>query len=605
VDTLDEISALPRPYPCSIRLTDSFVRLDELAAARGWTSLDRLFPPSLRCELARKVRAASHSPATGPRAAEDSALQVVMHVRRGDVDAARLRVRHRFMPDEYFILFKQLLQSSLSPGVPVAFHVHSSTSPEQPASSFRALTDSGFAVHLDAPMVDSWLAMMSADILVISKSSFSYVPALLSRGVVFFTPFWHMPLGHWVSTSAVLLKRATWIRDVTPAQPAALLPLTVAQNRLLDALRSMMVTDATLNASYPGTRRPRYPEPASQFLDEVSDKRVTRLRGKDLHDSIRRRAHQLVRCASFPSPLHSLHTDPSAPRYCASFTCVVVSYGNSSRPDPPLVYLFDLDTPVNASTQADLDTFGEDLALAASLLLAAHHLLPGWDGDDAAAPPTFVVRSPVLLDLLAVLGWPSRHQILHLSDASRLDTRAILWQPDPSLKHSSLRRDDPFLAAMRTWSPGGAGMEDSLLRVHSKLRQYDAVAEVVNRVLSAVGPAVCDARRPVVLAVVEPEQSEVLDGYDRVVVPVGHLSLQSVVLAMQCRPVVVVPGELHMLSIFAPDVAVVIIEQSDDDAPLRHLGLVLEVLKARGVQVRTTSDGSDDEDAAPGRRLVW
>jgi hypothetical protein len=39
--------------------------------------------------------------------------------------------------------------------------------------------------------------MISSDILVMSKSSFSYVAALLHQGLVIYEPFWHRPMGHW------------------------------------------------------------------------------------------------------------------------------------------------------------------------------------------------------------------------------------------------------------------------------------------------------------------------------------------------------------------------------------------------------------------------
>jgi hypothetical protein len=39
--------------------------------------------------------------------------------------------------------------------------------------------------------------LVNADYMLMAKSSMSYVAAVLSRGIVFYEPFWHPPLGSW------------------------------------------------------------------------------------------------------------------------------------------------------------------------------------------------------------------------------------------------------------------------------------------------------------------------------------------------------------------------------------------------------------------------
>jgi len=50
--------------------------------------------------------------------------------------------------------------------------------------------------------------MMTADFLVMSKSSFSFIPAMLNRhGKVIHTPFWHRPVGGWITVSQDILNQ--------------------------------------------------------------------------------------------------------------------------------------------------------------------------------------------------------------------------------------------------------------------------------------------------------------------------------------------------------------------------------------------------------------
>jgi hypothetical protein len=43
--------------------------------------------------------------------------------------------------------------------------------------------------------------MMTANILVMSKSTFSYIPGIYSDGLVLYYPFFHGPLRHWKTMS--------------------------------------------------------------------------------------------------------------------------------------------------------------------------------------------------------------------------------------------------------------------------------------------------------------------------------------------------------------------------------------------------------------------
>jgi hypothetical protein len=58
--------------------------------------------------------------------------------------------------------------------------------------------------HLNRDVFQTIGALADAEILLMAKSSFSYVAALLSRGQVIYEPFWHRPLPSWTNVDELL-----------------------------------------------------------------------------------------------------------------------------------------------------------------------------------------------------------------------------------------------------------------------------------------------------------------------------------------------------------------------------------------------------------------
>lgn len=117
-------------------------------------------------------------------------LRVAVHVRRGDVDAASTNpnIMMRWMDAAYFVRVLEQLVAVLA-GHSVQFELFSQGRSDDFANletiaSIRFRTD-------DGPL-ESFCDMAAADILVTSKSSFSYKPALLARGLrIVPGNFWH------------------------------------------------------------------------------------------------------------------------------------------------------------------------------------------------------------------------------------------------------------------------------------------------------------------------------------------------------------------------------------------------------------------------------
>ena len=80
----------------------------------------------------------------------------------------------------------------LHPGA--KFHIFSDGAPEL----FECFKAADTSLYLSSSLMDTYTAMVLADILVTSKSSFSYTAALLREGQVYYTPFWHRPASKWI-----------------------------------------------------------------------------------------------------------------------------------------------------------------------------------------------------------------------------------------------------------------------------------------------------------------------------------------------------------------------------------------------------------------------
>ena len=124
----------------------------------------------------------------------DSAyLNIAIHVRRGDISHAQAsgnpNLLLRWQDSCYFENVLKSLLDKLSITKPVRIYLFSQGRQED-FSGFEQLGEVKYCLDMEA--TDSFLHMVFADILITSKSSFSYKPALLSRGIKICPKnFWH------------------------------------------------------------------------------------------------------------------------------------------------------------------------------------------------------------------------------------------------------------------------------------------------------------------------------------------------------------------------------------------------------------------------------
>ncbi|WP_301921202.1 hypothetical protein [Ferruginibacter sp.] len=120
-------------------------------------------------------------------------FNIAIHVRRGDIVAGQENKNPnlllRWQDNKYFENVIDNVLNNISFDKPIAIYLFSQGDPKE-FSEFKRFDNIHFCLHMNA--MDSFLHMVYADLLITSKSSFSYKPALLSKGFkICPADFWH------------------------------------------------------------------------------------------------------------------------------------------------------------------------------------------------------------------------------------------------------------------------------------------------------------------------------------------------------------------------------------------------------------------------------
>jgi hypothetical protein len=122
--------------------------------------------------------------------ASTAALDVAVHVRRGDVIPSD---RQRYTHDRSILTtIECIARACANAGVKDNITIYS----QGKESDFTNFA--GYELRLNINPLDTLRALATASLFVMAKSSFSYVAALLNAGIVVYEPFWHTPRDRWV-----------------------------------------------------------------------------------------------------------------------------------------------------------------------------------------------------------------------------------------------------------------------------------------------------------------------------------------------------------------------------------------------------------------------
>jgi hypothetical protein len=153
-----------------------------------WVDSYRLVIPLLR----KRYRGFSGNPRKLSGGSND--VEVAVHVRRGDVTLEQNPAR--YTRNCYILRVIRTIARLLADfGLRPKLMLYS----EGRSDSFTDFADCGCTFHLSEDAQVTFHGLVSADVFVMAKSSFSYAAALLSNGVKMYGPFWHPPLAEWVS----------------------------------------------------------------------------------------------------------------------------------------------------------------------------------------------------------------------------------------------------------------------------------------------------------------------------------------------------------------------------------------------------------------------
>lgn len=123
---------------------------------------------------------------------DDGWIQIAVHMRRGDV-ASTGEFAQWFTPDE--VILKRLEGVLAVVGKERAnVRLFSEGKPED----FKAFTELGATLHLDEDVFTTFHQLVSSDVLIMAKSTFSYLSAIIGGQVCLYEPFWHPKLPGWI-----------------------------------------------------------------------------------------------------------------------------------------------------------------------------------------------------------------------------------------------------------------------------------------------------------------------------------------------------------------------------------------------------------------------
>ena len=181
------------------------VEIDDFMADRRWWStpcllsagyfsmiLDRM--PDAYLAVIPRLRE-KYFLGTTPRPKSD-VVEVCAHLRRGfDVAVDNPETAYRYVANDTMAKSVSMVQSILKElGLASRVRLFSQGDERQ----FASLRDLGCELCLNTKAIPTFQAFVEADVLITTKSSFSYAAAILNNGVKLYDRFARAPMSHWI-----------------------------------------------------------------------------------------------------------------------------------------------------------------------------------------------------------------------------------------------------------------------------------------------------------------------------------------------------------------------------------------------------------------------
>jgi len=119
-------------------------------------------------------------------------LNIAVHIRRENMEDNGEANDRITTPNSTYLEVMNNIRKKYA-GKEMVFHIYSQGIIEQ----FKELEAEDVLFYLNDDIVKTFIGMVSANILVISPSSFSYSAALISDGEIYYKDFWHVAKSTW------------------------------------------------------------------------------------------------------------------------------------------------------------------------------------------------------------------------------------------------------------------------------------------------------------------------------------------------------------------------------------------------------------------------
>lgn len=208
---------LPFACPMNKAINANVVMLDKDEIKYQFEHLPRLdeWKMELRSLMQERLRDNPQSP-WRPRDNNDT-FHVTAHVRRGDVAPCNNHAKGRYLSNLYYLLNIDSVVGMAAENQTVHVTIFSESPKEgienMQYESFDDFVERGYTVVLDGDVRQAWDAMIRSDVLIISQSSFSIIPAFFKfdQGLVIHGKLLHQFPAQptWVHTDRDIRQQAT------------------------------------------------------------------------------------------------------------------------------------------------------------------------------------------------------------------------------------------------------------------------------------------------------------------------------------------------------------------------------------------------------------
>jgi len=126
---------------------------------------------------------------------------IIVHMLRGNASPCKQENQgyQSYLPNSHYL---KLIDKYMKPGARVIIYTS--------GKSFESLNEfkrRGYEVNTGTSLKESWKEFVTADVFIMSRSDFSMVPAMVAKGTVVYTPFWHKTLRRWKRASKSLMEQ--------------------------------------------------------------------------------------------------------------------------------------------------------------------------------------------------------------------------------------------------------------------------------------------------------------------------------------------------------------------------------------------------------------